>query len=181
MQSSRDPDEIDARTDLFDANFMRAAALAFSTDSAERTELQHCCERARALASNPEQQKLADSLLPLETAMKEGASMDSVLDGLLPASLIKKRELLRKSAPPPVAPRRAQPPTAPTVPAAAPIAPAPPAPPADAVTTPEWSSASVAAAATAEAARFLEQAGQRAGRTAGRGGRGGPGRGSAAG
>jgi len=85
MQSSRAKDEMDNKTDLWDAVTMRAGALAGSKDPDDQIEHRQLIARGRRLASTPEQQAVVTFLeADVATVCQEGiAAVRGVPDTLL--------------------------------------------------------------------------------------------------
>ena len=104
VQVSRTPDETDAHNDLFDANCMRATALAFTTNPADVSEYLKCCESASVLARDPSQQAVANSLRAARSTVIEQptATRDTMFDrlhaaGSMTDEMLKKVKLREES------------------------------------------------------------------------------------
>ena len=105
--SARRPDEIDFKTDLFDAYCMRGSGLMWSPQPAEQKELATCCKHARVLASDPRQKGLAATLDSMaETALNSLRTgrhaplpdLKAQLKASLPEDMVRDLSLLEQSA-----------------------------------------------------------------------------------
>ena len=96
VQSSRAKDEMDNKTDLWDAVTMRAGALAGSKDPDDQIEHRQLIARGRRLASTPEQQAVVTFLeADVATVCQEGIA---AVRGV-PDTLLKKLQLSRDGVP----------------------------------------------------------------------------------